>query len=371
MTSTSSDLRIAVLGVGQMGAFHADALSTRIRGARISVVSDFFAEKAEEVAARVGARVVSDPLEAINAEDVDAVLIASPGKAHDEQVNACLDRGIPVLCEKPLTTDVGSAYAIVQKEQALGRQLIQVGFMRRFDAEYVALKKLITDGELGDLLLVHCTHRNPDVPEHFNSEFMMRDSVVHEVDVARFLLDEEITGVQVITGVATRSAPAGTHDPMVVVFHTASGRIVTDEIYVRTGVAYEVRTEVVGERGSAMIGLDQNLVVKRTDGRWGGSITPGFVERFGAAYDVELQRWVDAARKGTIDGPGAWDGYAAVAVCEAGVEAVRSGGKVSVAMSPRPGARTGAAPDPGTSTQPGIAESSAGITAPDLEAAQP
>jgi myo-inositol 2-dehydrogenase/D-chiro-inositol 1-dehydrogenase len=354
-----------------MGAFHADALSSRIRGARVSVVSDFFADKAAEVAARVGARVESDPIAAINAEDVDAVLIATPGKAHDEQVNACLERGIPVLCEKPLTTDIASAYAIVEKEAALGRPLIQVGFMRRFDPEYVALKKLISEGGLGNPLVVHCTHRNPTVPDFFNSEFMVRDSVVHEVDVARFLLDEEIASVSVIKGVATSAAPAGTSDPMIVVFETASGRIVTDEIYVRTGVAYEVRTEVVGERGSATIGLDQNLVVKTTDGRWGGSITPGFVERFGVAYDIELQRWVDAARNGTIDGPGAWDGYAAVAVCEAGVEAVRSGGKVSVSMGARRGATSAPTPDAGTSTEPGIAESSAGIGAPDLEAAKP
>ncbi|MCW2810977.1 MAG: idh [Friedmanniella sp.] len=331
-----TELRIAVLGVGMMGAFHAAALSSRIRGARVTVVNDFFPEKAAEVAASVGARAVADPFEAIRAEDVDAVLIATPGRAHDEQVNACLDRGIPVLCEKPLTTDIASSYAIVQKEARLGRPLIQVGFMRRFDAEYVALKKLITDGALGNPLVVHCTHRNPTVPDFFNSEFMIRDSVVHEVDVARFLLDEEITSVQVLKGVATKAAPAGTSDPMIVVFETESGRIVTDEIYVRTGVAYEVRTEVVGESGSATIGLDQNLVVKTTDGRWGGSLTPGFVQRFGAAYDVELQRWVDAARRGTVDGPGAWDGYAAVAVCEAGVEAVRTGQKVRVAMEARP-----------------------------------
>jgi len=331
-----TDLRIAVLGVGMMGAFHVDALSNRVRGAQVRVVNDFFAEKADGVAAHVGARAVSDPMAAINDPEIDAVLIASPGAAHDEQVNACLDRGIPVLCEKPLTTDIASAYAIVAKEAALGRPLVQVGFMRRFDAEYVALKKLITDGDLGNPLMVHCTHRNPAVPDLFTSEFMIRDSVVHEVDVARFLLDEEITSVQVIKGTATSAAPAGTSDPMIVIFETESGRIVTDEIYVRTGVAYEVRTEVVGEQGSATIGLDQNLVVKRAGGRWGGQITPSFVERFGAAYDTELQRWVDAARDGTIDGPGAWDGYAAVAVCEAGVTAVRNGEKVLVQLGPRP-----------------------------------
>ena len=222
-------------------------------------------------------------------------------------MNACLDAGKPVLCEKPLTTDIASSHAIVEKEKALGQQLIQVGFMRRFDTEYAALKQLIVSGGLGNPLMVHCTHRNPAVPEHFNSEFMISDSVVHEVDVARFLLGEEIVSVQVIKGVATSAAPAGTNDPMLVVFETESGRIVTDEIYVRTGVAYEVRTEVVGETGSAIIGLDQNLQVKRTDGRWGGQITPGFVERFGQAYDTELQRWVDAApagRRSTVRAPG-------------------------------------------------------------------
>jgi myo-inositol 2-dehydrogenase / D-chiro-inositol 1-dehydrogenase len=347
-------LRIAVLGVGMMGAFHVDALSKRIRGARVVVVNDFFADKAAAVAGAIGARVVADPLEAISDPEVDAVLIATPGAAHDEQVNACLDAGRPVLCEKPLTTDVDSAYRIVQREAELGTSLVQVGFMRRFDAEYVALRKLITYGGLGNPLLVHCTHRNRAVGDHFNSEFMIRDSVVHEVDAVRFLLDEEITSVQVIRGAPTSIAPQGTSDPMLVIFETESGRIITDEIYVRTQVGYEVRTEVVGEKGSAIIGLDQHLQVKTSDGRWGGTLSPSFVERFGAAYDTELQCWVDAARIGSIDGPGAWDGYAAVAVCEAGVEAVRTGAKVAVALHPRP-----------------TVEPQPGITAPDLEAARP
>jgi myo-inositol 2-dehydrogenase / D-chiro-inositol 1-dehydrogenase len=289
---------------------------------------------------------------------VDAVLIATPGAAHEEQVNACLDRGIPVLCEKPLTTEVASAYAIVQKERALGKQLIQVGFMRRFDSEYVALQKLIADGGLGRPLMVHCTHRNPTVGDHFTSEYMIRDSVVHEVDAVRFLLGQELTSVAVFKGTATSSAPHGTHDPMLVIFETESGCIVTDEIFVRTAVAYEVRTEVVGEKGSALIGLDQNLQVK-SDGRWGGAITPSFVERFGQAYDVELQRWVDAAKDGTIDGPSAWDGYAAVAVCEAGVLSLRSGAKFHVHLAG------------GTVASIEPEEPHAGIQAPDLEGAWP
>src|SRR5215213_3650200 len=328
-----SDLRIAVLGVGMMGAFHVDALTRRVRGAEVSVINDSFPEKAQQVAAQVGARAVGDPIEAINDPDIDAVLLATPGAAHAQQVNACLDRGVPVLCEKPLTTDVSSAYAIVQKEKALGKQLIQVGFMRRFDPEYAALRKLIADGGLGKPLMTHCVHRNPAIGDHFTSEFMIRDSVVHEVDAMRFLLAEEITSAEVIKGATTSSAPHGVHDPMLVIFETESGAIVTDEIFVRTGVAYEVRTEVVGEKGSAFIGLDQNLQIKSTDGWWGGKITPSFIERFGHAYDTELQRWMDAARSGTIDGASAWDGYAAVAVCEAAVLALRSGVKVHVHLA--------------------------------------
>lgn len=333
----SDELRVAVLGVGLMGSHHARTLTGEVAGARVSVVNDFSADRAAAVAEELGtARVEDDPFAAIGAADVDAVVIASPGAAHEKQVLACLERGIPVLCEKPLTTDIDSAYALVTVEARLDGPLIQVGFMRRFDTEYVQLRQLIADGGLGNPLLVHCTHRNPDVPGPFDSEMMIRDSVVHEVDVVRFLLDEEIVSVEVRKTTPTSAAPAGVSDPMLVLFETASGRIATDEIFVRTGVGYQVRTEVVGEKGTATIGLDQHLVSTGTDGRWGGTVSSGFIQRFGEAYRRELQHWVAAARRGTIDGPGAWDGYAAVAVCEAGVEAVNTGARVPVRMGSRP-----------------------------------
>ena len=111
-------------------------------------------------------------------------------------------------------------------------------------------------------------------------------------------------------------------------------------MFVTTGVAYEVRTEVVGEKGSAMIGLDVGLLRKSAPGHWGGQITPSFKERFGLAYDVEIQRWVNAVRAGDAtgdytDGPVAWDGYAAAAVCAAGVASLESGQPVAVDMVAR------------------------------------
>jgi myo-inositol 2-dehydrogenase / D-chiro-inositol 1-dehydrogenase len=322
-----SDLRIAVLGVGMMGADHVARITAKISGARVAVVNDYFTEKAEQLAAQIpGCRAVADPLDAIADAEVDAVLLATPGPTHEKQLLACLEHRKPVLCEKPLTTDIASSLEIVRREAELGIQLIQVGFMRRFDHEYVQLKKLIDDGELGAPLVMHCVHRNPAVPPNFDSTMIVRDSLVHEVDVTRFLLGEEIVSVQIIKPSANSKAPAGLQDPQIAVFTTESGKHVDVEVFVTTGVAYEVRTEVVGELGSAMIGLNVGLVRKAAPGNWGGQITPGFRERFGQAYDTEVQQWVDAVRSGVnVNGPGAWDGYASTAVCEAGVKSLQSG----------------------------------------------
>ncbi|MCW2510433.1 MAG: Inositol 2-dehydrogenase [Modestobacter sp.] len=339
----SGELRVAVLGVGMMGADHVARLHSRISGARVVAVSDANAPKAEQIAAEVpGCRVIADPLAAIADPEVDAVVLATPGQFHQEQVLACIERGIPVLCEKPLTMDAESSLAVVRAEDEYaartGRRLVQVGFMRRFDPEYAQLRALIASGEIGEPLVVHCAHRNAAVPPHFTSEMMITDSVVHEVDVARFLLDEEITAVTVLRPRPSRHAFAGQSDPLLVVLEMASGRIVDVECFVSTGVAYEVRTEVVAEDGSAMIGLDLGLV-RQSGGSSGAvrvtGIAPGFRERFGRAYDIEVQRWVDAARRGTIDGPGVWDGYAASAVCTAGVEALRSGQRTEVGLAQR------------------------------------
>jgi myo-inositol 2-dehydrogenase / D-chiro-inositol 1-dehydrogenase len=335
-----SDLRIAVLGVGMMGADHVARITSRISGARVAVVNDYLIEKAAELAATVpGTRVVNDPFDAIAADDVDAVLLATPGPTHEKQLLACLEHRKPVLCEKPLTTEVETSLEVVRREAELEKPLIQVGFMRRFDPEYRQLKALVDGGELGQPLVMHCVHRNPAVPPSFNSAMIVKDSLVHEVDVTRFLFGEEIASVQIIRPAANPAAPAGLQDPQIAIFQTASGRHVDVELFVTTGVAYEVRTEIIGELGSATIGLDVGLVRKSSPGVWGGRITPGFRERFGTAYDIEVQRWVDAVRSGVnVDGPTAWDGYAAAAVCAAGVRSLESGELVAVELAEREGA---------------------------------
>ncbi|BBX08826.1 inositol 2-dehydrogenase [Mycolicibacterium aichiense] len=324
-----------------MGADHVARLTSKISGAHVAVVNDYLTEKAEQIAAGIpGCRVIADPLDAIADAHIDAVVLATPGPTHDKQLLACLEHGKPVLCEKPLTTDAETSLEVVKREAELGKRLIQVGFMRRFDHEYAALKAMLDSGELGRPLLLHCAHRNPAVPPSFDSAMIVRDSLVHEVDVTRFLFDEEIVAIQIITPSANPGAPDGVADPQIAIMRTASGKHVDVELFVTTGVAYEVRTEVVAEKGSAMIGLDVGLIRRTAPGTWGGQITPGFRERFGAAYDTEVQRWVDAVREGSrtgnyTDGPSAWDGYAAAAVCEAGVQSLRSGQPVEVQLVAR------------------------------------
>lgn len=320
-----------------MGTDHVARITSKISGARVSVVNDYFTEKAEQLASEIpGCRAVADPLDAIADAEVDAVLLATPGPSHEKQLLACLEHRKPVLCEKPLTTDSASSLEIVRREAELGVPLIQVGFMRRFDHEYVQLKTLLAGGALGEPLLMHCVHRNPAVPTYFDSMMIVRDSLVHEVDVTRFLFDEEITSIQIIKPSANPNAPQGVQDPQIAVLRTTSGKHVDVELFVTTGVAYEVRTEVVGELGSAMIGLDVGLIRKSAPGHWGGQITPGFRERFGQAYDTEIQRWVDAVHSGVnVDGPTTWDGYASTAVCEAGVRSLQSGAVETVELAKR------------------------------------
>ncbi|CAN3129948.1 Gfo/Idh/MocA family protein [Mycobacterium sp. smrl_JER01] len=346
-----TDLRVAVLGVGVMGADHVARITSRISGARVSVVNDYVAEKAEQIAAGIdGCRAVADPLDAIAAADVDAVVLATPGSTHEKQLLACVEHGKPVMCEKPLTTDVATSLEIVRREAELGRALIQVGFMRRFDDEYLRLKALLDGGALGQPLLMHCVHRNPNVPSYFDSSLIVKDSLVHEIDVTRYLFGEEIASVQILTPSSNPGAPEGVIDPQIAILRTVSGRHVDVELFVTTGVAYEVRTEVVGEYGSAIIGLDVGMIRKsavRSQGgatgpaTWGGQIAPGFRERFSGAYDTEIQRWVDAVRSGAAtgdytDGPTAWDGYAAAAACAAGVESLETGLPVAVHLADRP-----------------------------------
>jgi len=340
-TAPPEDVRIGVIGVGKMGADHVERISRRTKGARVSVISDYLRETAEKASATApGSRVVATPEEVIAADDVDAVLIASPGQFHREQVLAAIEAGKPVLCEKPLAMNPQDAYDVVRAEHASGRAFVSLGFMRRFDAGYVELKDALESGELGTPLLLNCKHRNAEAPPGFDNTMMVYDSAVHEIDAISYFLQEPVVSVQTIAARSTENAPEGLSDPMLLLFRTASGTLVTDELYVNTKSGYEVRTELVGSLGSATVGLEVGRVTTQlAGGRWGGSVAPDFRPRFIDAYDAQVQAWVTAVADGSNVAPRsatAWDGYAAAAVCEAAEQALSVDGAVEVTLQERP-----------------------------------
>ena len=340
-------LRVGVVGVGTMGADHARRLASRIVGARLSAVADPDVERAQALADELGGvggpvRVHADPLDLIVDPEVDAVVLASPGSVHEEQLLACFERGVHVLCEKPLTMDSASSLRVIEAERAVGRPLVQVGFMRRFDPEYTRLHELLGSGRMGRTLLLHQTHRNLSVPNpDFRSEMIVRDSLVHEVDCARWLLGEEIVSIQVISPTPTRHALDGVVDPQVSIFRMESGAVVTNEVFVSSRTGYEVRVEAVGEDGSAIIGRPWGEMYTTTvgpqgvdgaAGSWGGPIAPDYRVRFERAYDLEVQAWVDATLRGEVVGATSRDGWLSTLVCSAGMESLASGRPVDVAL---------------------------------------
>jgi myo-inositol 2-dehydrogenase/D-chiro-inositol 1-dehydrogenase len=329
--------RVGVVGVGVMGSDHAERITRRISNARLVAVTDPDVARAKAVADRyAGVRVAADALDLIADDDVDGVVIASPGAAHEEQVLACITHGKPTLCEKPLTMDSASALRLVRAERDGRRSLVQVGFMRRFDSEYARLKALLDTGRYGRTLLLHNTHRNRDMPASFRSEMMVRDALVHEVDVARFVFGEEIEQITVLAPAASSFAPDGVIDPQIAIFRMAGGGIVTNEVFIRSQVGYEVRCEAVCETGTVVVGRPSSDVYTTSrepaGGSWGGELSRDFRERFERAYDLELQAWVDASRRGTVVGPNSWDGYAATAVCEAGMRSLTTGAPAAVTL---------------------------------------
>ncbi|MER7692273.1 Gfo/Idh/MocA family oxidoreductase [Streptomyces sp. NPDC097610] len=329
-------LGVAVLGAGHMGADHVRRIDRVVNGARVAAVADPDTGRAKDAVAGIdGVSVHTEVAAALDAPGVQAVLIASPGPAHEEALLAAFDRGLPVLCEKPMVPESAGALRVVEAEARLGRRLVQVGFMRRYDAEYQRLKSLLVSRRLGRPLMLHCTHRNVSSPPGFTSAMLVNSSVSHEIDVARWLLDQELTAVTVLRPRPSADAPEGLLDPQFVVFETADGALVDVEVFVNSGFGYQVRCEAVCESGSARIG-DEHTMVVTTAGGAREEVAQDYLVRFADAYDREMQAWVDATRQGKVTGPSAWDGYAASAVAEAGVRALEDGGRVTVELAPRP-----------------------------------
>jgi myo-inositol 2-dehydrogenase / D-chiro-inositol 1-dehydrogenase len=330
-------VRVGVVGVGMIGQDHIRRITQVLSGGAVVAVTDVDADRAEQVAARLpGVAVHPTGRDLIGDSGVDAVLVTSWGPTHEEHVLAAIEAGKPVFCEKPLATTEEACLNIVDAEVAGGRRLVQVGFMRRYDAAYNALKSALDGGGIGAPLMMHCAHRNPSVPPYgFTTEMLVSDSAVHEIDIVRWLFDDEVVATNILK--PRRSSKGGTdlQDPLIVLLEMASGVLVDVEVFVNAGYGYDIRGEVVCENGTVALPDADGATLKR-DGRRSGRVPADWRERFGRTFDAEFQDWLKAVAAGTSTGPGSWDGYAATVVAESCLEALRTGSRTSVRMRERP-----------------------------------
>ncbi|MDS6632290.1 Gfo/Idh/MocA family oxidoreductase [Klebsiella michiganensis] len=238
-----------------------------------------------------------------------------------------------MFCEKPLTPTANEAKAIIDAEVAYGKRMLQLGFMRRFDPGYNQLKATLDSGELGEILLIHCAHRNASVPESYTLEMAINDSATHEIDIIRYLLNENIVSVRVDKPQKkTRRACAHLQDPLIVIFETESGVRIDDELFVNCDYGYDIRCEVIGENAISAL-TEQALTTIRSAQGYNRAIPKTCMERFATAYDREVQNFVDRVNLGAeMSGPSSWDGFVVAMVCDAGLASLKDGEKHAVSL---------------------------------------
>lgn len=330
-------VNIGLIGLGMIGQDHLKRFQNIITGARVTAVCDINHKAADVAAREFNATAFYDAEEMINSELVDAVFICSIGPVHKTQILAAFNAGKPVFCEKPLTPTADESAEIIDAEVRTGKRLLQLGFMRRFDPGYQALKKTIDDGKTGDILLIHCAHRNPSVPESYTLEMAVNDSATHEIDIIRYLLNENIISVRVDKPrKKTQRALPHLQDPLIIIFETESGVRIDDELFVNCHYGYDIRCEVIGE--NAVVALtEQQLISTRSLSGNAQHIAQSCMERFATAYDREVQHFVDNVRNGReMGGPSSWDGYVVALVCDAGLASLKDGEKHDVIIPPQP-----------------------------------
>lgn len=329
------ELNIALVGTGGIGQTHIERINDTLKGGNVVAVSDVNTDFGKKIADKYKLKFFEDAYEMIAADEIDAVMVTASDEHHEEFVVSAIEHGKYVFCEKPLAPTKEGAKRIVDAEVKGGKKLVQVGFMRRFDKGYLQLKEMIQSGDYGDPLLMYCAHRNySDPAANWTTATTIPNALVHEMDICRWLLDEDYESVEVVLPKSSKHANPQLLDPQIMILTTKSGVRIDVEGFMNSRYGYDIQCEIICEEGVMNLPEPANAYV-RSDVAIKYPIFKDWSYRFVDAYNIEIQEWMDACLEGRTIGPDAWDGYVAAATSDAAVQARETGETVKIELEPR------------------------------------
>ncbi|MBN7806811.1 inositol 2-dehydrogenase [Agrobacterium rosae] len=319
--------RLALLGAGRIGKVHAKAIASDKRAKLVAVV-DAFPNAAQAIADETGCAISTIDAVLENA-DIDAVIICTPTNTHADLIERFARAGKAIFCEKPIDLDVARAQACIDVVKETGAK-IMLGFNRRFDPHFRAVRKAIDDGQIGKVEMVTITSRDPGAPppEYIKvSGGIFRDMTIHDFDIARFLLGEEIVSVFATGSVLVdpKIGELGDYDSASIILTTESGRQAIISNSRRATYGYDQRIEVHGSLGSVAAENQRpvSIEIATKDGYTRPPLHDFFMTRYTAAYAAEITAFIDAIENDVAPSPSAQDGLVALKLADAALKSVR------------------------------------------------
>lgn len=313
--------RICLFGAGEMATTHARNLKADGR-AEVALIVDPSAERAAALAAEVGAKVASVE-QAFAAPDMAAYVIASPPRTHADYLDRAAGTGAHIFCEKPIDHDISRARSCLAALGARARY-VQMGFNRRFDPDFIALKAAIQAGRIGkpeQALVISRDAEAPPVEGFIHSSGLLKETAVHDFDLIRWLFQDEVAEVYVMADALINPdyLTVGQVDTVTTCLRLAQGTHVTVLNSLRAAWGYDQRIEVMGSLGQAAVGnhAQSGVILSSATGIRGETPWPSYFQRYAAAYRDEMRLFVDAVLAGAPVGPDAVDGLRASEVAEA------------------------------------------------------
>ena len=322
-------IRIGLLGAGRIGQVHARAVSS-VPTAQLVAIADPVSAAARSVRNTYGCDIRTIE-QILVSDDIDAVIICTPTDTHADLIEQFARAGKAIFCEKPVDLDLERVQACLSVVNETNTTLM-VGFQRRYDPDFQALRAAIDAGQIGDVEMVSLISRDPGAPPYDyieRSGGIFRDMMIHDFDVARWMLGEEVETVQAAASVLTdpEIGNRGDFDSANAILRTASGRQCTITNSRRATFGYDQRIEVHGSAGS--VAADNHHQSRITVANGHGYTRPPlldfFMTRYIVAYDAEIKHFVDCVTHRAQPRTSGHDGLMAIALAEAALESVRTG----------------------------------------------